>query len=526
MWGIFNKFYNFIFLLVTLFYNIFPKKLRPIVLLLVSLLFFYLMSFKLIICLILTIISIYSSALVIDKLEKKKKNILETADSDRKKEIKRKYQKKKRLVLLACILFNFGFLFVFKYLKFFTINTNYILDLLKFDYQFSVLRLIAPIGISFYTLQALSYLFDVYNEKIEADKNFFRVALFIAFFPQIVEGPMARYSDTAVDLYKGNKVTYSNLCFGLQRIIWGIFKKVVIADRINILVKTVFNDYSIYSGPICFLGALGYTIMLYMEFSSTMDIIIGTGTIFGVKIPENFRQPFFSKTISEFWTRWHISLGLWFKDYIYYPISLSKPMKKLTIKARKVVGNHFGPLVSGTIALFVVWSLNGLWHGAGWTFILFGMYHFVLIFLGNLIEPFIETIYSKLKINRENKVYRVFRSIKVGFLVVLGELIFRAPTVKVALEMLKKIITNFNFKASEIAGLGLDIPDYLVLAISIILVFIISILKEKNVNIIEEINKKNVVTRWIILYALIFAIIIFGAYGAGYQPVDPIYADF
>ena len=526
MLGIFNKFYNFFFLLVALFYNIFPKKIRPIVLLLISLLFFYLMSFKLIIYLIFTIASIYCGALLIDKIEKKKKNVLETADSENKKKIKRIYQRRKKIALIVCILFNFGFLFLFKYLKFFTINANHILELLKFEHQFSVIQLMAPIGISFYTLQALSYLFDVYNGKVEADKNFFRVALFISFFPQIMEGPMARYADTAEDLYKGNKITYTNLTFGLQRILWGIFKKVVIADRVNILVKTVFNDYSTYSGPVCFLGALGYTIMLYMEFSSTMDIVIGTGTIFGVKIPENFRQPFFSKNISEFWTRWHISLGLWFKDYIYYPISLSKPMKKLTIKARKVVGNHFGPLISGTIALFVVWFLNGLWHGAGWTFLMFGMYHFVLIFLGNLLEPFIEIISCRMKINRENKLYRIFRSIKVGFLVVLGELIFRAPTVKVALAMLKKIITNFSFKASEIAGLGLDIPDYLILAIALIVVFIISLLKEKNINICEELSNKKIVTRWLILYLLIFAIIIFGAYGAGYQPVDPIYADF
>ena len=526
MLGVFSKFYNYFFLLTICFYNAFPKKIRPYVLLLISLLFFYLMSFKLIICLFLTIISIYISALFIDKLNIKKDELLEGKTSGEKKQIKKIYNRKKMIVLIICVLFNFSFLFIFKYLKFFTINTNLILDILNINYSFKILKLIAPIGISFYTLQALSYLFDVYYEKISADKNFLRVALFISFFPQIVEGPMARYSDTAEDLYKGHDITYVNLTSGMQRILWGIFKKVVIADRLNILVKTVFANYSIYSGPICFIGALGYTIMLYMEFSSTMDIVIGTGQIFGVKIPENFKQPFFSKSISEFWTRWHISLGLWFRDYIYYPISLSKPMKKLTINSRKIVGNYFGPLISGTIALFAVWSLNGLWHGAGWTFILFGMYHFIIIFLGNVFEPLIQKIFIKINLDRENKVYRVFRSIKVFVLVVIGELIFRAPTVTIATEMIKKIFTNFNITISELSSLGLDIPDYLVLFVSILLVLVISILKENNINIRKEIEKQNIIIRWIIFYILIFSIIIFGAYGVGYQPIDPIYADF
>ena len=526
MLGIFSKFYNFFFLAISIFNNLFPKKVRPIFLLIISLIFFYFMSFKLIICLFLTIISIYVSALLIDKTEKEKKAILNEVDQSEKKQIKKSFQKKKKVFLVLCILFNFGFLFIFKYFNFFTTNINYLLDLLHFNYHFSMLKILAPIGISFYTLQSFSYLFDVYYGKIEADKNIFKVALFISFFPQIVEGPIARYSDTADDLYSGNKITYENFCFGIQKIMWSIFKKIVIADRVNILVKTVFRDYMIYSGPICFVGALGYTIMLYMEFSSTMDIVIGTGNMFGIKIPENFRQPFFSKSISEFWTRWHISLGAWFRDYIYYPISLSKTMKKITVNARKTIGNYFGPLLSGTIALFIVWFLNGLWHGAGWTFLLFGMYHFVLIFSGNLFEPIIQKIFAKLKLNRENIFYRIFRSIKMSFLVILGELIFRAPSVKVALVMLKKIFTDFRFNISDLSSLGIDFPDFLILLIALIVVFIISLLKEKKINIIEAISKKHIAIRWAIIYLLLFAIIIFGAYGQGYQPVDPIYADF
>ena len=523
---VFNKFYNYFFLIVILFYNLVPKKARPFLLLSVSVAFFMFMSCELVFFLVLTILSIYLSAIVISKIEEKKKLALNNVSSEDKKQVKRKYQNRKKLVLLLCITFNVAFLFLFKYLNFFTINLNHILELFKFNHQFSVYKIIAPIGISFYTLQALSYLFDVYNGKITADKNIFKVALFMSYFPTIVEGPMARYSDTADDLYAGKSITYNSFCFGMQRILWGAFKKVVIADRINIVVNTIFDNYAIYSGPICLLGAISYTIMLYMEFSSTMDIVIGTSEVFGVKVPENFRQPFFSKTVSEFWTRWHISLGLWFKDYIYYPISLSKPMKRLTIHARKIVGNHFGPLISGSIALFVVWFLNGLWHGAGYTFLLFGMYHFMLIFLGNLFEPLYAKIFKKIGLNRDKGLYRVYRSIKVTFFVIIGELIFRAPTVKVAYTMLKKIFTSFSFKFNDILLLGLDFSDYIVLIFAIIIVLLISILKEKGRSIRTDVSKKHIILRWTLYYILIFSIIIFGAYGAGYQPVDPIYADF
>lgn len=525
MHNLLSKYYNYFFLIVIIFYNLFPKKIRPYVLLLSSLLFFYLLSGWRVIFILFTIISIYLSTILMKKIDDKKSNELNNCDKDNKKTIKEKYKKKKRLVLMLCLLLNISFLFVFKYLKFFTINVNLLLNLFNAGYEFNFLKLIAPIGISFYTLQALSYLFDVYNEKIEADQNFFRVALFMSFFPSIMEGPITRYSDTAEALFKGSKITYHNLCFGLQRVFWGLFKKMVIADRLNILVKTVFGGYLEYSGPIIFLGALSYTIMLYMDFSGAMDVVCGIGNIFNVNVPENFKQPFFSKNISEFWTRWHISLGTWFKDYIYYPISLSKPMKKMTIKLRKVLGNHYGPLLSGTIALFVVWLLNGLWHGAGWTYILFGLYHFVMISIGNITRTSFNKLYVKLKIVN-SKILKSMQIIKTVFLVILGELIFRAETVGSAFTMLGKLFTSFKISSWEIPSLGLDIPDLFILVISLIIIATVSLCREKGIFIREKIANKNIVFRWLIYYLLIFSIIIFGAFGPGYAPVDPIYADF
>ncbi len=526
MFEIISEHYNYVFLVIILIYNFIPKKIRPIVLLLYSLLFFAFLSKWLVLCLITTILSVYIGSLLIKRLNNKEQKEKENADIEAKKLIKKKYKRRKKFVLLCSILINVAFLFLFKYLKFFTINLNTILDWFNINKEFKVIKFLAPIGISFYSLSAISYIADVYNGKIEADKNIFRVALFISFFPQIIEGPIARYSDTANDLYAGNKITYHNFCFAFQRILYGIFKKMVIADRLNILVKMVFTNYTDYNGIAILLGAIGYTIMLYMEFSGTMDYVLGVGELFGVKVPENFRQPFFSKNISEFWTRWHISLGTWFKDYIYYPISLSKPLKKLTIFARKILGNHYGPMISGSIALLVVWLLNGLWHGAGYTFILFGLYHFVLIFLGNLFEPLVEKVCGKLKVNRKNIFYRIFQSIKMTFFVFIGELIFRAETVSQALFMIKRIFFNFTITYKESLSLGLDHQDYIIVGISLVAIFIIGLLKEKGHDIRTEISNKNIFLRWLLYYLLIFAIIIFGAYGAGYVPVDPMYADF
>ena len=516
-------------LMTIVIYNIIPKKIRPLLLLLVSFGFFFILSNWLIVFLLLSILSVYIITNWLDDLNKERDKLI-SENSDIKKEIKEKYRKKKKLVLLLGIIFNVSFLFMFKYVNFFGTNLSNLLGLFNVDFNYRVVKIIAPIGISFYTLEALGYIFDVYYEKIEADKNILRVALFLSFFPQLMEGPIARYSDTAKDLYRGAKVTYHNFCFGLQRIGYGVFKRIIIADRLSHLVSIVFKHYSSYSGSTILLGIIGYTVLLYMDFSGTIDIFIGIGEIFGIKIPENFRQPFFAKNISEFWTRWHISLGLWFKDYIFYPISLSKKMKKLTIKARKVLGNHFGPLISGAIALFAVWSLNGLWHGAGWPFLFYGMYQFTLILMGNIFEPLIIKICKLLHINRENIIYRIIQSVKMTLFVFIGELFFRAPTVSIGFKMLKKVFTNFNLtttlKNGEFLNLGLDLYDFLVIIGALVVIFVISLLKEKNHNIREEINKKHIVLRWGILYALLFAIVIFGAYGPGYQPAEPIYADF
>lgn len=516
--------------LTILIYNLMPQKHRWKVLLIASYIFFWSISKKLIIFIIFSTFSIHHFGLWLKSIQEERNKLLKEAEKESKKAIRAEYLKKQRKVLLLGVLIHLGILLVLKYSGFALENLNALFTMIKIPISFSITKYMMPIGISFYTLQAISYITDVYHEKIQADRNLGRLALFMTFFPQIMEGPICRYSDTAMQLWEGKKVTYQNLKFGLLRIGYGIIKKIVIADRLNIFVQTIFEKYSEFDGGIVAIGVILYTVQLYMDFSGVMDIVIGSGEIFGIKMPENFRQPFFSKTISEFWTRWHITLGAFFRDYVFYPLSLSEPLKKLTTKARKKLGKHYGPLISSSIALFCVWFCNGLWHGAAWSFIFFGMYHFVLILTGNIIEPLVNIVNEKLHIKKENWIYKTLQIIRTTILVFIGELFFEAKTVKDGFAMLNRIFTKFSFNGISTGAIldknGMDLKDFIIVGIGIIFVYIISILKEKNVDIKKWVFGQKIVIRWLIYYAIIFVVIILGAYGMNYIPVDPMYAGF
>ena len=306
-------------------------------------------------------------------------------------------------------------------------------------------------------------------------------------------------------------------------------KKLVIADRLDPLVKKVLDEPNCFDGGVIILAAVCYTVQLYMDFSGSMDAVLGTAEIFGIRLPENFERPFFSRSVSEFWKRWHITLGAWFKDYIFFPVTSAKRMKNLTSSARKKLGNHFGPLVAGGIALFCVWICNGLWHGAGWNFIFFGMYHFVLILSGNIITPASKKVLQKLHINASGLGYRVFQIIRTTILVIIGELFFRANGVGSGMELFGRIFTDLSFRSFDeflLPRLGVDIFDLSICGVTLLIVFAVSIINEKGVCIRETLAKRNIVFRWCVLYMLILFIVVFGAYSFGYIPVDPMYAQF
>lgn len=510
-------------------YSIIPQKTKKYFLLFASMVFFWLVSGQLIVYLILTIMSVHYFGIWLDRIQGKRNAAVKAAPKEERKALKKVFLHQSRLVLLFAAVIHIGVLLVIKYSPFFTTNVNNLFALLNVPLQLDIPSYIMPIGISFFTLQAISYLFDVYRGLIKADDNIFRLALFMSFFPQIVEGPICRYGQTADQLWNVKQIEFENLKLGAQRILFGLMKKLVIADRLNPLIKEVFSNYSNYQGGIIAIAAVCYTIQLYMDFSGTMDAVMGIAQIFGVTMPENFQRPFFSKSISEFWQRWHITLGTWFKDYIFYPVTMSKPMKNLTSSARKKLGNHFGPLLAGSVALFCVWFCNGLWHGSAWNYIFFGMYHFALILAGNIISPAVTATNKKLHINADCFAYRTMQMVRTTILVIIGELFFRAEGLKDGLAMFGKMVTDFSFSTLDstlMDKLKIDVQDIIIVAVALVIIFVISVLSEKGINIRLSLKKKNIVIRWGLLYALIMFIVIFGAYGKGYVPVDPIYANF
>lgn len=515
--------------IVLLIYQLFSEKHRPKVLLLASYIFFCSISGKLLMYLLLSTLSMHYIGIWLSST--RKELLVKEQTAEDRKALKAVYAKKSRGILFFGIAIQLGMLLVLKYSGFFAGNLNGLLELVSLPPFLPALQFALPIGISFYTLQAISYLVDIYYQKIEADDNLGRLALYLAFFPGLMEGPICRYSQTAKNLYAGRPLEYKNITFGTQRILWGLFKKLLIADRLNLLVVTVFDkpgpDH--YSGITVIVAAILYTFQLYADFSGCIDITIGTGEMFGITLPENFRQPFFSKTASEFWRRWHITLGSWLKDYIFYPISLTKFVKKLGKSSKAKFGRHLGQIIPSSIALLGVWVCNGLWHGTGWKYLFFGMYYFTLILIGNLCEPMIQKLTDALKIDRKAWYYKTLQTIKILPIIFTGELFFRANGLGVGLKMFASIFTGFHWSTltdGSLLKLGLSIKDLAVVLFGLTAILIVGILHEKGVAIRERIAGWNIAVRWGFLYAAIVIIIIFGAYGAGYIPAKLIYAGF
>ena len=509
-------------------FSLTPKKWKRYSLLGLSLVFYWLISGTLIVYLLLSALTIWGLGIWMDSLQKKRDMEAKAAEKSERKAIKKKYNGYCRWVLTLGVCLHIGLILVLKYSGFFMENVNAL-----FHQGFPIPEFLKPLGLSFFILSSVSYLADVYHQKVTADRNLGRLTLFLGFFPQIVEGPIVRYSDTAQALWEVGPITYANFTGGIQRIGYGLMKKLVVADRLDPIVAELFNGGASYPGFLSLLGAVLYTIQLYMDFSGSMDAVCGTAQIFGLTMPENFRRPFFSKNISEFWTRWHITLGTWFRDYIFYPVTMSGPLKKLTGAARKKLGNHFGPLVAGSIALLCVWFSNGLWHGAAWHYVAFGLYHFVLILMGNIFAPYLKKVNDRLGLSSEKKLFHLWQMVRTTVLVIFGELIFRADSMSMAFTLLKNIFAHFDLTGfayndlkAALSAADCDVLDLLIVGITTGIVLVISILQEKGIRIRETLNEKPIAVRWAVWYALILFVIIFGAYGVGYTPIDPMYANF
>ncbi len=482
------EFLLFVLVLVFIYY-VFPKKYRYIVLLIGSLIFYYLFSGKYIIFILLSSVITYFSGKLIEK-----------------------YNDKRKLILTLSILLNLSFLLVLKYNNFF----GDIFRVVGINIPYK--KFILPIGISYYTLETISYLTDIYRKRMKAENNYLKVLLFLVYFPQIVEGPIANYSRLSKTLFNTEKFNYDNFVSSFVLIGWGFIKKLVIADRAGIFVSKVFENN--YGGILLVIGVILYTLQIYADFSGCIDIVSGVSELFGVKLDENFKRPFFSKSIQEFWRRWHITLGTWLKEYVFYPVSLSKINMKLNLKLMKMKSKYLSKFIITAFPLFFVWFFNGMWHGASFKYVVYGLYYYVLMMIGILLEPILKKIISIFKVNTEVWSYKFFQAIRTILIVCFGMFLFRVDS-------FAQMGVMLHSKASTaLFSLGLKKADFALLIVGIFIMLIVGVMQEFNINIREELQKQNLIFKWLVYYIIIFSIIIFGIYGKGYDAASFIYGGF
>lgn len=370
--------------------------------------------------------------------------------------------------------------------------------------------IIAPIGISFYSLQMLTYLIDLYRGDVQVEKNFIKYAAFTSFFPSLCSGPIGRAKLILPQINTVHTFDYLRVKNGLLLMVWGVFQKLVISDRIGIFVNYVYGEYNTMPGYVLLFATILYALQIYCDFSGYSDIAVGSAEVLGIELITNFKQPYFSKSVAEFWRKWHISLSSWFRDYVYIPLG----------------GNRKGKWVKYRNIL-VVFLISGLWHGASWNYILWGALHGAFQIIGDLTKVFREKFKKLLRIRTDCFSYHLFQSIITFCLVDFAWIFFRAPGALAGLEIIYRIIKLdlADFDLSFLNNFGLNTSDFTLLLLSICILLCVDVLR-KYINVRESIMQQNLVFRWILYYSIIFIILIFGIYGPGYDAGSFVYMQF
>lgn len=537
--------YEFIgFILVAfLLYYLLPKKCQWILLLIGSYVFYFLSGaqmdggFDLIsgitypLLLFATTLITYTTAILIENRNRRDQAYIKEHKAEFSREEKKAYKqksgKKKRRIMLAGLLLALLILAVFKYADFAIDNVNNILSIAGSDKELDYLDLLLPMGISFYTFQSLGYLLDVYWEKVDAQRNLPKYMLFVSFFPQLIQGPISRYSDLERSMYEEHAFDWKKVRFGLERILWGFFKKLVVADTILTAVQVIISD-EYYSGAWVLVGIVFYGIELYADFTGGIDITIGVAQVFGIHVEENFIRPYFSKNIAEYWRRWHISMGTWFRDYIFYPMSISKSMNRLTKWCKTKWGKGAAKRVPIYLATMVTWFATGIWHGASWNFIVWGVMNGVVILISGEFEPLYQKFHQAFPTVGAKRWYQGFQVIRTFLLMGSLRLFDCYRDVPLSFQMFGSMFTDFHISAlswSEFSDLGLTLAQYIVVLCGTILMFVVSMLGRKE-SVREQISKKPYAVKFVIFTALLFAVILLGSYGVGFDATQFIYNQF
>ena len=424
----------------------------------------------------------YFAALKLEDAKNKgQQQLLEENENAIKNKIKADILAKKKRICAAAIIITMGIWIVLKYGNFIIDNVNGVLNILHLRWQIESLPFVVPLGISFYTFHAVGYLIDIYREKYKAEHNFAKYFTFIAFFPHIIQGPFSRYDLLGKSMFEKHTFSYDRLCAGCSRILWGVFKKAVVADKLAIAITAVLNDYHTYSGLYIIAAIFFHSIRLYADFVGYMDIVSGVSIILGIDLAKNFNQPYFAKTIDEFWRRWHITLGQWFRDYVFYPVSMGKTAQKIGKWARKKWGPKMGKLVPGYLALLFVWTATGLWHGANWTFLIWGYLNMAAILSTMQLTDWYTKIKEKLHINSEGFVWQAFCIARTFVLVCLFRFFFVADSVYMALSMYKHAIFDIHLGVLKNPlgfFIGMRNVEILAAILGTLIIFIVDVLSD------------------------------------------------
>jgi len=410
-----------------------------------------------------------------------------------------KEKAKRKKWLLISLFSNLGILFGFKYFNFVNANVQALFDNFNIFYGVPAFDILLPIGISFYTFQTLSYTIDVYNGKTPAQNHLGIFAVYVSFFPQLVAGPIERSKHLLPQFYVEHKFSYDRVKYGLQQMLWGFFKKVVIADRLAIVVDGVYNNVDNYSGVSLLIATIFFTFQIYCDFSGYSDIAIGSARVMGFELMDNFKRPYFSKSISEFWQRWHISLSTWFRDYLYIPLGGNR-----VVKWRWYYN------------LFITFLVSGLWHGANWTFIVWGALHGTYLIMAIALVKPKEYILNMLNL-KGGFIHKIYRVTFTFALVVFAWIFFRANNISDAFYVINNMFsdigdyTDFEKMKLSLRGLGVGVNDILI-SVGLIAFMELYNLCERGGDVWMKLEQKPIWLRWSVYYILLFGILFLAPY--------------
>lgn len=418
----------------------------------------------------------------------------------------------KRAVMWGGVSILVAHLFIMKDLNFFVYVANAVSLVINGQTQFSLFSILAPIGISYYTLSLIGYVIDVYREDYPPEKNPLRVALFACYFPQLTSGPVTQFDAMRDQLFVRRIWDDQRFIYGLERMLWGYFKKMVVADRVAVVVRTIFGSNAL-GGPLVLLGTIAYTVQLYADFSGCMDIILGASECFGITLPENFNAPFFSKNISEFWRRWHITLGVWFRNYLFYPLLRTKVLIRWNKICRQHIRNkRLAKVIPTQTALFVLWLCLGLWHGGSFEYIVAaGVLPFVYLFAAELFGPTCRALGEKIGIKDGSSLQHLLGSLRT-LLLMFGCWIFVCS--RSVILGIRNIVSLFDFSLCIFPSISdWNVIDTMIIVVGALLILLVDRVNYKGGSVRDWLAKQKTLVRWGVLWAVCLSIMLWGEFG-------------